>query len=178
MTILENGRPNRIRVGSPIDQRLFDELSPEEQEELRQEARKKVAAERQKLAREKFLAQAIEDERRESDPTKQKIPIFLDLAGHSQYILLDGTYYHHGHTYYVTQDVYAVLMEQQTRGWAHEEEVGEPNRKHYRKPSYVGTQNFVPPAYDPVASSKGTAISAKTGAVTNAPKANDGVVRV
>ena len=38
-----------------------------------------------------FLAQAIEDERRESDPTKQKIPIFLDLAGHSQYILLDGT---------------------------------------------------------------------------------------
>jgi hypothetical protein len=149
MGILDNGRPKSLRSGQREvelprpDNTLIDLLTPEEQAELKAEARKQVEADRKKAAREKYLAHAVQEARAEFEPDQEMISIQIDLAGHSKSIVLDagtrnGGVYHHGYTYLVTRSVYTTLQEIMARGWAHEEETGIPNHKIYRRPNFIG----------------------------------------
>lgn len=120
----------RARKGI-VDETL---LSAEDKANLRQRARDKVMKERKQRAEDAFLAAAVEEERHANDPEYEQKRITLNLAGHSDRIMLDGTVFFHGMTYNVPFPVYQSLKEVQARGWDHEDEVGGVNRDLYRKP--------------------------------------------
>jgi hypothetical protein len=75
------------------------------------------------------------------------VPLYLDLALHSPYIMLDGTQYLNNTLYEVTPNIFRVLSEQMARGWAHEEETevreARSRRRGHRMPAHVGIGNFV-----------------------------------
>lgn len=52
------------------------------------------------------------------------IPVDVDLAPNSRFLLIDGTAYQHGLTYYVTPIRAQTINEMCSRTWAHEQEVG------------------------------------------------------
>lgn len=101
---------------------------------LRAKARVAVAAEQREKTEDALYAQFLEEERRVLDPQHEIKYIVLDLAGHSDRVMLDGTVYFHGVHYGVPLPVYEVLREVVQRGWDHEDEVGGANRNHYQKP--------------------------------------------
>lgn len=115
---------------------LIDPASIDEdvKAQLRAKARAAVAQEQREKTEEALYAQFLEEERRALDPKHETKYIVLDLAGHSDRIMLDGTVYFHGVRYGVPLPVFAVLKEVVQRGWDHEEEVGGANRNAYQKP--------------------------------------------
>lgn len=156
MGILDNGRPTN---GRPVavreelrpkpDQSYLTHLTAEEQEAIRAKAREKVLEERKKKAEDQYMQFALQEARREMEPSQEMCSILIDLAGHSDHITLDagtqnGGTFHHGYTYEVTASVHATLMEIMARGWAHEEETGIPNHKFYKRPPYIGANYFDP----------------------------------
>lgn len=73
----------------------------------------------------------------ETDEDEPSRTIMLDLAPHSNQIMLDGKVFFHGQTYEVSENVYKTLSEIQARGWDHEDEVGNANQKAYRRPRHI-----------------------------------------
>lgn len=148
-----NGRPPRVERTQRVDiQRQVDdpasiayELSAEDIARIRRDARELVAAEIRKQKEKALLDQYLKEERQTHVPAKRLVPVFLQLAGFSNYIMLDGTQYFHNEVYHVEPAVAAVLVEQMTRGWAHEEmtEVRETkSRRRHRPPPGLGYSNF------------------------------------
>lgn len=133
------GRPRKAAITtsllSPEDVAL---LTASELEALQQDAEKEATEEHLELVREKAKKIFKEKHRRrllsKSDPNEGMRDIFLDLAPHSDKIMLDGTQYFHGTTYHVTKAVYDTLAEVMSRGWDHEREVGNANQKQYKAP--------------------------------------------
>ena len=129
------------------DPASFDNLlSQAEIEQLRADARAAVLAEQKQRVSDAMFAEFLKEERQAHDPKKKLVPIFLQLAGHAQYIMLDCKQYHTNNVYHVTEDVYAVLVEQMNRGWAHEDEtqvVGKNGRRSFRPPPGIGYANFM-----------------------------------
>jgi hypothetical protein len=143
-----NRRQRKIDVAPQRDDpaRFSGLLSEAEIEDLRKEAREAVLAEQKKRESDALYYKFLDEERKAHDPKKKQVPVFLQLAGHAQYIMLDGTQYHTNNVYNVTEDVYAVLIEQMNRGWAHEEltEVRETRtRRRFRPPVGIGYGNFM-----------------------------------
>lgn len=149
-----NGRPARTEKTKRVDiERQVDdpasidyELSPEDIERIRQDAREMVAAEVRKQKEKALLDQYLKEERRAHVPAKRLVPVFLQLAGFTNYIMLDGTQYFHNEVYHVEPAVASVLIEQMTRGWAHEEmtEVRETkSRRKHHAPMGLGYGNYI-----------------------------------
>jgi hypothetical protein len=115
---------------------LIDETSIDEEvkAQLRAKARSAVAAEQKEATEEALYAQFLEEERRALDPKHEIKYLVLDMAGHSDRIMLDGVVYFHGIRYGVAKPVYEMLREIVQRGWAHEDEIGGANRAQYQKP--------------------------------------------
>lgn len=67
----------------------------------------------------------------------QMCEIMLDLAPHSDRLIIDGTIYLHGRTYTVPQRVYDVMRETIHRGWEHQREIDGKDRNVYREKSNV-----------------------------------------
>ena len=152
MSFLENGRPARTEKKRVDVQRQVDDpasidytLSPEEIEAIRKEARDTVAAEIRKQKEKALLEQFLKEERQSHIPAKRLVPVFLQLAGFTNYIMLDGVQYFHNNVYHVESNVAAVLIEQATRSWAHEEmtEVRETKtRRRHHAPIGLGYGNY------------------------------------
>lgn len=125
--------------------RFAVELSPAEIEAIRAEARETVAKEIRKQKEKALLDKFLVEERRAAIPAKRLVPVFLQLAGSTNYIMLDGHQYYHDNVYHVEEAVAQVLVEQMTRGWAHEEMTqvsqAKGNRRH-RPPPGLGYGNF------------------------------------
>jgi hypothetical protein len=121
---------------------LLDLLSDADREAVRARARTAAEAEKKTEAEKAYYEQALEEERRALEPQKEMRDIVIDLAPFAKSILIDGRQYHHGMLYRVPREVFDQIQEIVARGWAHDEEVGEPNRKYYQKPMYVGTGNY------------------------------------
>lgn len=121
------GRPHLIDVDPTL-------LTAAEKAALREKALERVNKERKEAAMDAFLAQEIDLARRGHMPAEEMKYITLDMAGHSDRIMLDGVIYFHGQTYEVPKRVYDVLAETIGRGWEHEDEVGGANREQYRRP--------------------------------------------
>lgn len=153
--ILEKGRPERRKNGEPKglkferqrDAQLDDLLSEEEKAELRLQAREDFEKERKKQAADAFYKSALDDERRAGDPKYECVPVFLQLPGSANYIMLDGKQYYTDTVYNeVPLPVALVLIEQMNRAWAHEEitEVRDArNRRRWRPPPGIGFSNFM-----------------------------------
>lgn len=120
-------------------------LSEEDKAAIRAKAREKVREEVKDRATKALLEQFVEEERQLMIPGEELCEIFLDLASHSQYIMLDGKQYLHHHWYQVKRAVFQVLSEQMNRGWAHDEQTQVTDAKghrRYRPPMGIGFDNF------------------------------------
>ena len=146
MALLDDGaskkRQERPRDVPKVSPDLQELLSADDIERIRDQARITVAAEKKKQAEDQYLAKALEEERRELEPEQELVPIVIDVAPFTDRIMIDSKQYFQGHVYQVSRRLYAVLTEIMARSWAHDEEVGSPNRKFYEKPSHVGTGNY------------------------------------
>lgn len=138
--------PSRTIAYQPMrDADAASVLSDEEKATIRARAREKVQEELKDRATKTLLDQYLEEERQLSIPGEELVPIFLDLAPHSQYIMLDGRQYLHHHWYEVKRPVFQVLSEQMNRGWAHDEQTqvtDSKGRRRYRPPMGLGFDNF------------------------------------
>lgn len=146
MGTLQGQRPPGLKFRAPVqDPAAFGRLSPEEVEAIRKQARLKVEDELKDAEERQLLAQFMAEERRAHDPKEELHPIYLDLAPSMPWIMLDGTQYLPHTLYHVNSKVYAVLLEQMNRGWAHEEITQVRSESGYsrRPPSYVGVGNFM-----------------------------------
>lgn len=111
-----------------------DMLSDELKAQLRVKAKERVEKARTEAAEDAYLKEVIRQEELADKPEEQIEYVFLDLAGHTEYIMLDGVRFFHGQTYEVTKSVADSMREVVARGWDHEDEVGMANRGTYRKP--------------------------------------------
>ncbi len=139
MSIIDNGKPNRVKR---IDlQKQADDpaqfshlLSDGERDEIRKKAKLTVQNEMKDRAEKLLLDQYLKEEREATDPDQVLMPIFLQLAGHANYIMLDGVIYHHEVLHHVTPAVFATLAEVQARDTR--------TRRRSRPPAHVGVGNF------------------------------------
>ena len=115
-------------------------LSDAEKTALRTKALERVNQERKDAAMDAFLADEVSKARRAHLPEEEMKYISLDMAGHSDRIMIDGTVYFHGQTYEVPKRLYDVLREVVGRGWEHEDEIGGANRDVYRRPRATALQ--------------------------------------
>ena len=145
MALLDDGarkRQERPRDVPKVSPDLQELLSADDIERIRDQARLQVSAEKKREAEAQFLAKALEEERRALEPEQEMVDIVVDVAPFTDRIMIDGKQYFQGRYYRVPRRVYAVMVEIMARSWAHDEEVGSPNRKFYEKPSHVGTGNY------------------------------------
>lgn len=103
-------------------------LDDETKAALRARARAAVAKEVEQKTADALYQQYLEEERRALDPQQEVKYITLDMAGHSDRIMLDGTVFFHGVTYAVPKGQYDALRDIVARGWEHESEIGFANR--------------------------------------------------
>jgi hypothetical protein len=152
MGMMDNGKPDRpkrtldLRPQRDDPEAFFPELTDKEKAALREKARLMVANELKDRAEKALLSQYLEEERHAHDPEQELVPCFLDLAPHCEYLMLDGVQYYHARLYHVTPSVFAVLVEQMNRGWAHEDQTevrDERTRRRHRAPAHVGVSNFM-----------------------------------
>lgn len=110
-------------------------LTDEDRASLRARAAAAIDKEVHQATVDAMYAQFLKEERAKRTPADEIKYIQLDLAAHSDRIMLDGTVYFHGTTYAVPRRVYEVLRETVQNGWRHERESeGKLNRNAYRKP--------------------------------------------
>jgi hypothetical protein len=146
---MEGGRPPRKQPGITYskqrDELPLGTLSEAEIETIRARARQQVADEIKDKATKQLLEQFVDEERQMSVPGEEMLEIYLNLAPHSQYIMLDGRQFMHEHAYRVKRSVFAVLVEQMTRGWAHDDQTqvqDSKGRRRWRPPLGIGMDNF------------------------------------
>jgi hypothetical protein len=124
---------------------LSSVLSEKEIEAIREQARLKVRNELKDKQHAQLLDQFVDEERQALIPEEEMCEIFLNLAPHSTYIMLDGKQFHHDNWYRVKRSVFCVLSEQMNRGWAHDEQTqvtDAKGRRRWRPPSGIGFNNF------------------------------------
>ena len=117
-----------------IEATMYDDLSETEKEELTKIARAKVAEQLREAKKKQFLNSEIARLKRKAKPGQEEIRFTIDLPGHADRIVLDGTHYFHGVTYTFTRDAYNSVNDICARAWEHEHEVGGANRDVYRAP--------------------------------------------
>lgn len=113
---------------------LYEDLSDEEKAELTLQAKLKVEEELRAARKKEFLKQETTRFRKMAKPGQEQVRFTIDLPGHSDRIVLDGTHYFHGVTYTVSRDAYNSMVDIAARAWDHEHEVGGANRDVYRAP--------------------------------------------
>lgn len=127
----------------PIDISDFDEKDIPEK--IMAEARERVIREAaMQIARREMglLSQEEEDVqppkgvKRGPPPSffkEPKVEITLDLAEHSDRLVIDSTTYFHGGTYTVPQSLANVMRDMIARGWEHQREIDGKDRNAYRR---------------------------------------------
>ena len=114
---------------------MADLLTAARQAELRDQAKVAAFAEIQEEAERQFLADEKARAKRhmaglpdEIAPTDELIEeIEINLAPHSDKIVLDGRQYYHGFKYKFRATVVSTILEIMHRTWAHEREIGGAN---------------------------------------------------
>ena len=150
MTIIDNGKPDRkprVALSRQHDDpaQFSGILSDAEKAAIREKARLTVANELKDRAEKALLDQYTKEEREQADPNQVLMPIYLTLAGHTNYIMLDGVQYFHERLHHVVSVVFATLAEIQSRGWAHEDQTevrDTATRRRSRPPAHIGVSNF------------------------------------
>lgn len=68
---------------------------------------------------------------------EQQFKITLDLAPHSNRLIIDSVHYLHGGTYTVGQRLYDTMREMIHRGWEHQREIDGKDSNMYREKSNI-----------------------------------------
>ena len=104
-------------------------LTHEDRERIKTKAREhvqeqlKARRQSQKSALEAdYLERVIRDQEREAGLHGAYVDVTIDVAANAAYIALDGTYYVHGLTYEVPENVALTLQDIMARTWEHENE--------------------------------------------------------
>lgn len=115
-------------------------FTAEEAAELRAQARADVEETRKENARKMFLREEKERLRQEEGLTTgsrtkdEMVSIVLDLAEHSNRIILANRAYYHGQIYTVPRHIADTLREVMFRGWKHQAEIdGEDRQQFYQR---------------------------------------------
>lgn len=128
----KRARKPRAEVDPPVEEaeRLHPILSNAEVLEIRARAADKLVAERKKAAAKQLEDETLSELRREQNlktgegVKDELVTVTLDLAEHSDRIVLDGKAYFHGRTYHdIPRHLADTLREIQARGWKHQDEV-------------------------------------------------------
>lgn len=145
MSVMDGERPKRVNFKRQTDSRAPTMLSEAEIAAIREKARLAVQASLKDAEEDRLYQRFLDEERASSVPCEMTEPLVLDLAPTMPYIMLDGTQYLSGALYYVTAGVRAVLLEQMSRGWAHEEltQVRDDKGVRRRPPAHAGYGNFM-----------------------------------
>ena len=130
MTELKRGRGRPRKLALPVD---TDLLSDEKKHELRQKAKAGIREEQEDDAAAAYLAKVEEEERRKLIPSETMVEITLDLAEHSDRLVIDGAHYFHGRSYTVPMSVALTMREMASRGWDHQAEIDGKKKDTYRK---------------------------------------------
>jgi CO dehydrogenase/acetyl-CoA synthase epsilon subunit len=126
---VKQNKPNTPKLPSKF------ELTDEEKEELQAEASKIINSKRHKAAREQYLQHVINELMKADDPGNYEMETFIiDVAGHADRIVLDGTVYYQGQQVIVSANKAATIREIMWRTHQHEAEIGFANRDYYRPP--------------------------------------------
>lgn len=103
---------------------------------IEREARKIVEDEERKAEEDRILKSALARLRHKDNPESRNndiVDITLDLAEHSERLVLDGVAYYHGQTYRVTRAKADTMRDIIARGWRHQDEIdGKDLRSHYQ----------------------------------------------
>jgi hypothetical protein len=117
------------------------ELTSTEQIQLEAEALAEVEAEQKKLAKEQFKKAARDRisaklQAANGEPEEELVPITIDLAPHSSFIMIDGVRYSHGQTYRFAPASVPTINEIMWRTWTHEAEIKDDKARlnAYRRP--------------------------------------------
>lgn len=118
----------------PLDDSGID---PEIMKQARERAIRKKAD--MIAAREMGIADDGDDVVKGPRPIKgeQKFTITLDLAPHSNRLIIDSVHYLHGGTYTVGQRLYDTMREMIHRGWEHQREIDGKDGNIYREKSNI-----------------------------------------
>ena len=119
------GRPRKIDADMTL-------LSSEDKARLRSKAQQDVEKERKDAAEKAFLAQALDEERREKGVDEELVTFTLDLAEFSDRIVLDSVHFMHGQTYTVPRSKYDSMREIAFRTWQHQLEIDGKSKKMMR----------------------------------------------
>jgi len=112
----------------------FPNLTEQEQADILDRAKTKVAEERKAAEEDQFFEQAMREARSAYDPSLTMEDVLIDLPGHAVHILIDGVQFMHGLVYEVPKPVADTINEIIHRTWLHEDEIGGANRSFYQKP--------------------------------------------
>jgi len=138
---VKQNKPNTPKLPSKF------ELTDEEKEELQAEASKIINSKRHKAAREQYLQHVISELMKADDPGSYETEILvIDVAGHSDRIVLDGAAYYQGVQYEVSANKAASIREIMWRTHQHEAEIGFANRDYYRPPVNRPKDLFISPS--------------------------------
>lgn len=119
-----------------VDKKPVELFSDAELDALRKEAMGLELELLKKGKKAELLKEFRKEARRSMKPEEALRPCLIDLPGFSDRVILDGTIYLHGVTYYVTEAVEATLLSQMQDSWYHEDEVGGVNKNAYRAPRH------------------------------------------
>lgn len=125
------------RVTTPRATVDFDILDQATKDGLLAKAKLVVDQDEKNDAEDAFLQQAIAAEQRRRRPEEALEDVLIDVAGHSNKIMVDGVEYFHGYTYRVPYSLARMFGEVMQATWRHEDEVGGANRDEYRKPRNI-----------------------------------------
>lgn len=120
--------------GAAPEERLHAVLTNDQVLAARERARKRVEDERVAKALKRVEQEEVERLRVEEglttgDRVKDEIvDIVMDLAPHSDKIVISGKAYHHGFTYPVARHIADTLREAMSRGWQHQDEIDGKNK--------------------------------------------------
>ena len=112
-------------------------IDPEIMKQARERAIRKKAD--MIAAREIGIAEDGDDVIKGPIPVKgeKQFKITLDLAPHSNRLIIDSVHYLHGGTYTVGQRVYDTMREMIHRGWEHQREIDGKDSNMYREKSNI-----------------------------------------
>ena len=111
------------------------ELTDEEKESLKAEAKRQLQVELKKKLKAAYLEELLREHRIQDDPDSNTYEsVLIDVAGHADGIRLDGKFYQHGTSFKFNAHQARTVREIMARTWEHEHTIGGANRDVYRAP--------------------------------------------
>jgi hypothetical protein len=146
-------------MGALVTKKLtkFDiELTDEEKAEIEAEAKRQITSDLRKRLKKAYLEEILDAHKKEQDPDSNIYEdLLIDLPGHADRIVLDGTVFFHGLSYSMNAHQARTVRDIMWNAWKHEAEIGKANDKFYRQPT-PAQKNIVISPHNPKGISLGT----------------------